>query len=207
MNQPGQSVWWRIDEGGFPGCPVGTVVSFVNDADSAKVIRQGVGQIGVLHSSTTTQVASADGRRITLTNPTEGWSAVLSQASSWSVPTPAVGTGKSRIVAAALALILGGIGLHKFYLGKVALGVVYLLFSWTGIPSLIAWVEGITYLAKSNEEWARQYGGAVETPSGAAIGCLWIVALLPFLAIFAVVALIFLGGQVSTILSNVGNSV
>jgi TM2 domain-containing membrane protein YozV len=207
MNQPGQSIWWRIDQGGFPGCPVGTVVSFVNDADSAKVIRQGVGQIGLLHSSTTTQVASADGRTITLTNPTEGWSAVLSQASSWSVPPATVGTGKSRIVAAALALILGGIGAHKFYLGKVALGVVYLLFSWTGIPSLIAWIEGITYLAKSNEAWAQEYGGSVETPSSLAIGCLWIVALLPFLFIFGIVALIFLGGQVSAILSNVGTSV
>jgi len=53
---------------------------------------------------------------------------------------------KNHIVAGILALLLGGIGIHKFYLGKVAAGVLYLLFSWTFIPSIIAFIEGIIYL-------------------------------------------------------------
>jgi|GEM_PF-493899 Predicted membrane protein len=71
-------------------------------------------------------------------------------------PVYGQGSGKSRAVAALLALLLGGIGIHKFYLGKTVLGVIYLVFFWTGIPGLIAWVEGMRYLATSDESWAHR---------------------------------------------------
>lgn len=58
---------------------------------------------------------------------------------------------KSRIAAGVLALLLGGIGVHKFYLGKIGLGILYLLFSWTFIPGVIALIEGIIYLCSSDE--------------------------------------------------------
>ena len=98
-------------------------------------------------------------------------------------------------------------GVHKFYLGKVAQGVIYLIFFWTGIPALIAWIEAITYLAKNDEAWAREYGGAVQRPEPVAIGCLWALALLPLLAILGLFVLIFLGNQASIILSRTGASV
>ena len=69
------------------------------------------------------------------------------------------GSGKDRVVTIILALLLGWIGGHKFYLGKVAQGVIYLLFSWTGIPGLIAWIEAIVYLTTSDESWAATHGG------------------------------------------------
>jgi TM2 domain-containing membrane protein YozV len=115
--------------------------------------------------------------------------------------------GKDRLVAAALALLLGGLGIHKFYLGRTALGIVYLLFCWTGIPTLIAWVEAITYLARSNEAWAAEYGGPPQRPSAVGIGCLWLLALWPAVAMAAIVMLIFLGGQVSSILSATGAAI
>lgn len=105
-------------------------------------------------------------------------------------------------MAIVLALLLGWIGIHKFYLGKVVQGIVYLLFSWTGIPGIIALFEGITYLLKSNEAWAAEYGGPVEQPSGVAIGCLWLVALaslVTFVGSLIVIALIFLGSAVSSV--------
>jgi hypothetical protein len=68
-----------------------------------------------------------------------------------------VGT-KSRIVAALLAFFLGWIGVHKFYLGQTAMGVVYLLFSWTFIPMLISWIEAIVYLLSSKRAFAVKYG-------------------------------------------------
>lgn len=40
-----------------------------------------------------------------------------------------------------LALLLGGIGAHRFYMGEIGWGVVYLLFSWTAIPMLAGFVE------------------------------------------------------------------
>ena len=37
-----------------------------------------------------------------------------------------------------LALFLGGIGAHDFYVGKIGKGLTKLFFVWTGIPSIIA---------------------------------------------------------------------
>ncbi|MCC8366698.1 zinc-ribbon domain and TM2 domain-containing protein [Xenorhabdus sp. PB61.4] len=68
-----------------------------------------------------------------------------------------VGT-KNRIAAALLAFFLGGFGVHKFYLGKIAQGFLYLIFCWTFIPYFISFVEFIIYLCNSDEEFARKYG-------------------------------------------------
>jgi len=65
---------------------------------------------------------------------------------------------KNKVVAALLAFFLGGIGVHKFYLGQTGMGIAYLLFCWTGIPALIALIEGILYLVKSDDEFAALYG-------------------------------------------------
>ena len=109
------------------------------------------------------------------------------------------GSNKSRPVAALLALLLGWLGIHKFYLGDTVLGVVYLIFFWTGIPGLVAWIEGIIYLATSDEAWAQKYGGPVERSSGAAIGCLWLIALWPLLSIVAIIGLIAVGSAAYSI--------
>lgn len=55
-------------------------------------------------------------------------------------------TGRNRVVAAIFALLLGGLGIYKFYLGRVGWGIVYLLFCWTFIPSIVAFADGIIYL-------------------------------------------------------------
>ncbi len=47
---------------------------------------------------------------------------------------------------------------HKFYLGKIGQGFLYLIFCWTFIPSIIAFIEFIIYLCNSDEEFARKYG-------------------------------------------------
>jgi TM2 domain-containing membrane protein YozV len=67
-------------------------------------------------------------------------------------------SGRSRLAAALFALFLGGLGIHKFYLGRVGWGVVYLLFCWTGIPIIAGWVEAILYLVMTNEKFAAKYG-------------------------------------------------
>jgi TM2 domain-containing membrane protein YozV len=48
---------------------------------------------------------------------------------------------KDEVVGVVLALLLGSFGLHKFYMRENTAGVLYLLFSWTGIPGIIGFVE------------------------------------------------------------------
>ncbi len=64
--------------------------------------------------------------------------------------------GKSRIAAGILAIFLGGLGVHKFYMRKVGLGIVYLLFCWTFIPSIIALIEGIIYLCEDDNSFQNR---------------------------------------------------
>ena len=72
-------------------------------------------------------------------------------------PGPARGS-KSKIVAFLLAWFLGGFGAHKFYLDRVGQGIFYLLFCWTLIPMIIAFIEGIVYLTMSEERFWEKYG-------------------------------------------------
>ncbi len=66
--------------------------------------------------------------------------------------------GKSKLAAALFALFLGGIGVHKFYLGKIGWGIAYLLFCWTGIPAIAGLVEGIILLVMSDANFNRKFG-------------------------------------------------
>jgi len=70
----------------------------------------------------------------------------------------ATDTGRSRIVTAFLAFFLGGLGVHKFYLGKIGWGIVYLIFCWTLIPSIVALIESIIFFSMNDEEFNQKYG-------------------------------------------------
>lgn len=64
---------------------------------------------------------------------------------------------KSRSTAGVLALLLGGIGTHKFYLDQPKEGVLYLLFFWTMIPALLGLRDAITLFGMSGSEFDRLY--------------------------------------------------
>ena len=64
---------------------------------------------------------------------------------------------KDRNTAAILALLLGGIGVHKFYLGRTGLGVVYLLFCWTFIPGIIAFIEALVLFGTAQSAFDAEY--------------------------------------------------
>ncbi len=50
-------------------------------------------------------------------------------------------SAKSETVGVLLAIFLGGFGAHHFYMRRTGLGILYAIFSVTGIPFLIAFIE------------------------------------------------------------------
>jgi len=48
---------------------------------------------------------------------------------------------RDEVVGILLALFLGTFGVHHFYLRRTGLGILYICFCWTGIPSLLGFIE------------------------------------------------------------------
>jgi len=79
-------------------------------------------------------------------------------SSKLSVVPPTTQTGgRSKVAAGLFGILLGGLGVHKFYLGQVGWGIVYLLFFWTCIPAIAGLIEGILYLTMSDTEFNAKY--------------------------------------------------
>ena len=84
-------------------------------------------------------------------------------------PTPAPAPSsdeKQKIVAGLLAIFLGWLGIHKFYLGYQKEAIIMLCcgvlgFFICGIPttvvSVIGLIEGILYLTKSDADFKATY--------------------------------------------------
>ncbi len=66
--------------------------------------------------------------------------------------------GKSKIIAIILAIFLGRFGLHKFYLGKPALGLLYLIFSRFQIIMFLCICDVLIYILMDKETWLKKYG-------------------------------------------------
>lgn len=72
-------------------------------------------------------------------------------------PTPSSESSSDQIAAGVLALLLGGLGGHKFYQGNVKIGLLYLCLFWTFIPAIIGFIEGILMLVADEDEYERKY--------------------------------------------------
>jgi TM2 domain-containing membrane protein YozV len=70
---------------------------------------------------------------------------------------PVVTASRNRTTAAIFALFLGGLGVHKFYLGQAGLGILYLLFCWTFVPAIVGFIEGIVYLTMNDQAFNAKY--------------------------------------------------
>ena len=64
---------------------------------------------------------------------------------------------KSKVVAGMLGIFLGGLGIHKFYMGKIGMGILYLVFCWTYVPAIIGFIEGIIYLCSNDENFQLKH--------------------------------------------------
>ncbi len=70
---------------------------------------------------------------------------------------------KEKVAAGLLAIFLGTLGIHKFYLGYTKAGVIMLLVSLltfgvgATVMAIIALIEGIMYLTKSDQDFDTIY--------------------------------------------------
>jgi len=64
-----------------------------------------------------------------------------------------------KTTAGILAIVLGGLGVHKFYLGYTGAGVLQIVITLVtcGFGSVLALAEGVIYLTKSDEEFVATY--------------------------------------------------
>ncbi|MDN5354273.1 MAG: hypothetical protein PWQ09_1029 [Candidatus Cloacimonadota bacterium] len=74
---------------------------------------------------------------------------------------------KSKIAAGLFGILLGSLGIHKFYLGYTGPGIIMLLVSIiggiitfgiaSGVIGIIGIIEGIIYLTKTDEDFYEIY--------------------------------------------------
>ncbi|MDD3587186.1 MAG: TM2 domain-containing protein [Thermoguttaceae bacterium] len=79
-------------------------------------------------------------------------------------------TPKSRVTAACLAIFLGHIGIHKFYMGSWGWGIVYValvlctfFIGWFA-TSIVGLAEGIQYFCMTDEDFAAKYPPETQNP-------------------------------------------
>lgn len=74
---------------------------------------------------------------------------------------PYNGPDRDRQASVLLAVFLGTIGAHKIYLRRWWEAILYPLFFWTFVPTVLGVMEGIWYLSLSDAEFRRR---VVERP-------------------------------------------
>lgn len=64
---------------------------------------------------------------------------------------------KDKNVAGILALFLGWVGIHRFYLGQVGLGILYAVFFWFPVFWLIALIDAIVLFSMDKDVFDVKY--------------------------------------------------
>lgn len=64
---------------------------------------------------------------------------------------------KSKSTTVLLAFFLGGLGIHRFYLGQSGKGILYLIFCWTFIPAFIALIDFFVFIFMSEDNFNYKY--------------------------------------------------
>lgn len=80
---------------------------------------------------------------------------------------PAPPGAKHKGAATLLALTLGGVGAHRFYLGQWKTAAVMLVLCWTFLPAVVGVVDFVRYVLMSDREFAARYDRAVRPALGA----------------------------------------
>ena len=93
--------------------------------------------------------------------------------------------GLSKVSLVVFTFFFGGFGAHKFYVGNYWQGAFYLLFCWTGIPSLIAFIEFLIYAFTDERALKAKYPASSASAAAAVIVIFFGGLVLLFLAVMA----------------------
>lgn len=68
-------------------------------------------------------------------------------------------SGKSKTTAGILALLIGGLGIQYFYVGKTTAGILTIFINLVtcGIWGIVMFIQGILMLTMSQQEFERKY--------------------------------------------------
>jgi TM2 domain-containing membrane protein YozV len=82
-------------------------------------------------------------------------------------PTPATSAASNRVLVGILAIVLGGLGVHKFILGYQKAGIIMVCVTiftpmflhgyGAGAMWVVGIIEGIMYLMKSDQDFYNTY--------------------------------------------------
>ncbi len=64
---------------------------------------------------------------------------------------------KDKTLAGLLALILGSLGIHRFYLGQTKLGILYIILLFTGISAILGLIDAVLFLTMNQEDFDDKY--------------------------------------------------
>jgi len=90
---------------------------------------------------------------------------------------------KNKVVAALLSFFTGTFGFHRFYLGQWW-GIFYLLLFWTGIPSIVAFIETFVFLFSDQKLWDKKYNDGLPSGTGRGVAAVIIAIIVLFGAFF-----------------------
>lgn len=60
-------------------------------------------------------------------------------------------------IAIIIALLVGWIGIQHFYVRQTVWGVLGILFCWTGIPYIVAFIQILIWLFNGKEEFNKKF--------------------------------------------------
>ena len=76
---------------------------------------------------------------------------------AWNTPSTPREENK-KVVSGIFAILLGYLGVHKFYLGYTKEGIIQILLTCLcGVGAIIGLIEGIIYLTKTDEDFYQTY--------------------------------------------------
>ncbi|HEY0783724.1 MAG TPA: TM2 domain-containing protein [Thermoanaerobaculia bacterium] len=74
--------------------------------------------------------------------------------------------GKDKLTAGLLGILLGGFGIHHFYLGSTTSGIIQIVLTIVtcGIGGILGLIEGILILVMSQEDFDKRYNERAPQP-------------------------------------------